>query len=161
MKSHFSQMAKYNTWANARLYEMARGLPDKLYRKNVGAFFGSLHGTLNHLLVTDRIWMRRFTGIGDDHPNKLNAILFEDLPSLELARRDEDERIVQYVDGLTDSGISRDLDYSTTSGTPQPTKRTSRSSIQSSNAPSWPGAHDSHSSGYSRATTTRSLGDAA
>jgi uncharacterized damage-inducible protein DinB len=119
MKSHFSQMAKYNTWANARLYEMARGLPDKLYRKNVGAFFGSLHGTLNHLLVTDRIWMRRFTGIGDDHPNKLNAILFEDLPSLELARREEDERIVQYVDGLTDSDISRDLDYSTTSGTPQ------------------------------------------
>jgi uncharacterized damage-inducible protein DinB len=68
MKSHFSQMAKYNTWANARLYGMARGLPDKLYRKNVGAFFGSLHGTLNHLLVTDRVWMRRFTGIGDDHP---------------------------------------------------------------------------------------------
>lgn len=72
MKSHFTRMAKYNSWANARLYGMAHGLADDLYRKNVGAFFASLHGTLNHLLVTDRIWMRRFTGTGD-HPAKLNA----------------------------------------------------------------------------------------
>ena len=48
MKSHFAKMAKYNAWANARLYAMARGLPDAAYRKDVGAFFGSLHGTLNH-----------------------------------------------------------------------------------------------------------------
>jgi len=73
MKSHFTRMAKYNSWANARLYAMARGLPDGTYRKNVGAFFGSLHGTLNYWLVADRIWMRRFTGTGD-HPSKLNAI---------------------------------------------------------------------------------------
>jgi len=118
MQSHFSKMAKYNAWANARLYGMARSLPDELYRKNVGAFFGSLHGTLNHLLLTDRLWMRRFTGIGD-HPKKLNAILFEDLPSLELARKDEDNRIVKYVDGLSDNDIGKDWEYSTTSGAPQ------------------------------------------
>jgi len=38
-------MAAYNAWANARLYAMAHALPDEQYRKNVGAFFGSLHGT--------------------------------------------------------------------------------------------------------------------
>ncbi len=118
MRSHFLRMAKYNSWANARLYGMARGLPDELYRKNVGAFFGSLHGTLNHLLVTDRIWMRRFTGTGDS-PKKLNAILFEDLPSLEFARKEEDARIMRYVDGLTDDEIDKNLDYTTTSGVPQ------------------------------------------
>jgi uncharacterized damage-inducible protein DinB len=103
MKAHFSMMAGYNAWANARLYAAARSLPDKAYRKNVGAFFGSLHGTLNHLMVTDRIWMRRFTGVGD-HPDKLNAIMFDDLVSLEVARKEED--------------IDKDLSYATTKGVP-------------------------------------------
>ena len=118
MKPHFTSMAKYNSWANTRLYKMARGLPEESYRKNVGAFFGSLHGTLNHLLVGDRIWMRRFTGTGD-HPTKLNAILFDDLPSLDLARREEDKRIIQFVDGLSDLEIGKNLEYSTLSGAPQ------------------------------------------
>jgi len=111
-------MAAYNAWANARLYAQARALPDAQYRKNVGAFFGSLHGTLNHLLVTDRIWMRRFTGTGDD-PGKLNAILFEDLASLETVRNEEDRRIIRYVDGLSDIDIDKALDYKTTRGVPQ------------------------------------------
>ena len=76
MKPHFAMMARYNAWANARLYAEARGLSDESYRKDVGAYFRSLHGTLNHLLVTDRIWMRRFTGEGE-HPAQLNAIMFE------------------------------------------------------------------------------------
>ena len=83
MKHHFGMMARYNAWANSRLYAEARSLSVESYRKNVGAFFGSLHGTLNHLLVTDRIWMRRFTGEGE-HPAQLNAIMFDDLPSLQV-----------------------------------------------------------------------------
>ena len=117
MKAHFSKMAEYNAWANARLYAAARSLPDEAYRKNVGAFFGSLHGTLNHLMVTDRIWMRRFTGVGD-HPDKLNAIMFDDLVSLELARKEEDNRIIRYVDGLREEDIDKDLSYATTKGVP-------------------------------------------
>jgi hypothetical protein len=88
MNPHFAMMARYNAWAKARLYAEARAVSDESYRKDVGAFFRSLHGTLNHLLVTDRIWMRRFTGKGE-HPSKLNAIMFDDLPSLEAARRAE------------------------------------------------------------------------
>jgi uncharacterized damage-inducible protein DinB len=108
-------MARYNAWANARLYTAARSLPEESYRRNVGAFFGSLHGTLNHLLVADRIWMRRLTGTGD-HPGKLDAILFDDLPSLEVARKEEDGRIIRYVDELFEEDIGKDLNYSTTSG---------------------------------------------
>ena len=118
MKLHFAKMAKYNAWANARLYAAARSLPDESYRKNVGAFFGSLHGTLNHLLVTDRIWMRRFTGEGD-HPANLNAIMFDELASLERGRKEEDGRIIRYVDGLSEEDIGKELNYSTTSGAPQ------------------------------------------
>ena len=115
MKSHFTTLATYNAWANARLYAAARALPDGQYRKNVGAFFGSLHGTLNHLLVADRIWLRRFTGEGEA-PTQLNAILHGDLASLEAARNAEDARIIRYVGGLTEEAIDRDLDYANMAG---------------------------------------------
>ena len=115
MKRHFLMMADYNRWANARLYEMAAALPDELYRKDVGVFFKSLHGTLNHLLTTDRIWMRRLDGRGD-HPDKLNAIVFDDLPSLHGARKAEDERIVSFVDGLAEEDFDKDWDYTTLNG---------------------------------------------
>ena len=64
MKQIYTMFAGYNRWANRRLYAAARTLPDADYRSPRGAFFGSLHGTLNHLVVADRIWMRRFTGEG-------------------------------------------------------------------------------------------------
>jgi uncharacterized damage-inducible protein DinB len=118
MKTHFVMMAKYNAWANARLFRMAGALPDELYRKEVGAYFKSLHGTLNHLLVADRIWMRRLTGAGD-HPDRLDATLFDDLPSLHAARVAEDGRITGFVQGLEESAFEEVCDYCTLNGTPQ------------------------------------------
>ncbi len=70
----FRQFAAYNHWANRRLYAAALAMPDEAYRRPTGVFFGSLHGTLNHLLLTDRIWLKRLTGEGDP-PNRHNAIL--------------------------------------------------------------------------------------
>ena len=116
LKSHFVTIAKYNTWANARLYKMAFELPDEAYRKNVGAYFGSLQGTLNHILTADRIWMRRMTGTGE-HPDKLNAISFDDLSSLQTAREAEDDRILQFVEGLTEADLDQEWSYHTLDGT--------------------------------------------
>jgi len=118
MKSHFLLMARYNAWANARLYKMASDLPDELYRKDVGAYFRSLHGTLNHILTADRIWMRRLTGTGE-HPDKLNAILFDDLASLRAARQAEDQRILGFVEGLAEADFEKTVEYQTLSGTLQ------------------------------------------
>ena len=101
-------MAGYNAWCNERLYDAARSLPDADYRADRGAFFKSVHGTLNHLLVADRIWMRRFTGKGEA-PDRLDAILFEDLMELRPARQAEDARIVAYVEGLSDDAICAGL----------------------------------------------------
>jgi hypothetical protein len=53
----FKQFAAYNKWANARLYAAVLDLPELSYRLHVGVFFGGLHGTLNHLLLTDRLWL--------------------------------------------------------------------------------------------------------
>jgi uncharacterized damage-inducible protein DinB len=64
MKVHFQMLAAYNTWVNERLYDAVAALPDQEYRRDRGAFFGSLHGTLNHLLLGDIIWMHRFNRRG-------------------------------------------------------------------------------------------------
>jgi uncharacterized damage-inducible protein DinB len=107
-------LAQYNAWANRRVYDAAARLPDADYRADRGAFFGSVHGTLNHLLVADCIWMRRFTGTGEA-PNRLDAILFEDLPPLRAAREAEDARILAWVEGLSAEDLARNTRYSTVS----------------------------------------------
>ena len=112
MQTHFAMFAAYNRWANARLYEAAAKVSDTDYRADRGAFFGSLHRTLNHLLVTDRIWLRRFTGTGPQ-PTRLDEILFDDLPALAEARRAEDQRIIAYVDGLGDADLAGTFSYRT------------------------------------------------
>jgi uncharacterized damage-inducible protein DinB len=104
--------AGYNRWANERLYDAASKLSDEDYRADRGAFFKSMHGTLNHLLVGDRIWMRRFTGQGDA-PTSLDTILHENFGELRAARRAEDERIVRYANALTDAHLAGWFRYRT------------------------------------------------
>jgi uncharacterized damage-inducible protein DinB len=115
MKAHFQQFAAYNRWANARLYEAALALDDADYRRDVGAFFKSMNGTLNHLLLTDRIWLKRLTGKGE-HPDRLDAILFEDRKPLAMARADEDERLLGYVGSLEEAEFDSVVEYSNTRG---------------------------------------------
>jgi uncharacterized damage-inducible protein DinB len=110
MKQHFSMFAGYNRWANERLYEAAAKLPDADYRADRGAFFGSLHRTLNHLVVTDRIWMRRFTGTGPIH-TRLDEIPFDNLADLGGARAEEDERIIGYIESLSEADLSATFTY--------------------------------------------------
>src|SRR5882672_2367061 len=104
MKDHCTSFAGYNAWANRRLYEAAALLSDADYRADKGAFFKSMHGTLNHLLATDRIWMKRFTGEGEA-PDRLDTILHERLVDLGAAREAEDRRIVAYIDGLDEERL--------------------------------------------------------
>lgn len=59
--SYFSQLARYNLWATQRLLEAIEPVPEADYRRHVGLFFKSIHGTLNHLLVGEHlIWYPRF-----------------------------------------------------------------------------------------------------
>lgn len=112
MTDRYRIFAGYNAWANARIYDAASALSDDDYRADRGAFFRSVHGTLNHLLVADRIWMRRFTGEGPS-PTRLDEILFETFSELRAARQAEDRRIMDYVEGLTDSGLAGLFRYRT------------------------------------------------
>ena len=110
MQHYFAMFADYNRWANERLYEAAAKLPDTDFRADKGAFFGSLHGTMNHLLVADRIWLRRFTEAGPEHA-RLNEIAYDALPDLQAARMAEDERIIAYVESLTDADLAGTFTY--------------------------------------------------
>ena len=55
-------LAQYNAWMNDKLYAACAALSDDERKRDRGAFFGSIHATLNHLLVADSIWMGRFEG---------------------------------------------------------------------------------------------------
>jgi uncharacterized damage-inducible protein DinB len=112
--SRYPMFAGYNAWCNERLYDAAATVSDADYRADRGAFFGSLHGTLNHLLVGDRIWMARFSGEGE-LPETLDAILYDDFAELRCARRAEDARISRYVGGLSDADLAKTIRYRTLS----------------------------------------------
>jgi len=113
----FRQLAAYNKWANARIYAAALALPEDAYRRSTGVFFGSLHGTLNHLLVADRIWLHRLTGTGDA-PDRLDAILFEDRAALTRARLAEDARLIALVENYDAPALARPIAYRTMAGKP-------------------------------------------
>lgn len=121
MKEHFVLMATYNAWANARMYRMASQLSDEQYRRDVSAYFKSLHGTLNHLLVSDLIWLWRLTGTGIA-PTRLDAIFCDDLATLTEARRAQDERLASFVENLTDGQLEAAIEYRTLNGSSQQQK---------------------------------------
>jgi uncharacterized damage-inducible protein DinB len=110
MQQYFAMFARYNAWANRRLYGRAAELPDGDYRAERGAFFGSVHGTLNHLLVTDRIWLNRFTGSGPTY-RRLDLVLHEELAPLRAEREAEDARIVAWVDTLDAGKLAGSFTY--------------------------------------------------
>jgi uncharacterized damage-inducible protein DinB len=115
LKARFDELAAYNRWANRRMYDDAATLPDEARKRAIGLFFGSVHGTLNHLLVTDYIWMHRFVGQGPT-PARLDQILHEDFGELRAAREQEDERIIRFVTGLAPDGYERVISYQNSTG---------------------------------------------
>jgi uncharacterized damage-inducible protein DinB len=99
MSEPWAQYARYNRLANERLYAACARLGEAAYRRDLGAFFGSVHGTLNHLLLGDTIWMARFQG--GTHPSTgLDAILHDDFAALHAARQAMDRRIERFFAGL-------------------------------------------------------------
>ena len=107
-----SNLARYNTWMNERMYEICSSIPDAERKRDVGAFFKSIHGTLNHLLVADNIWMSRFTSRA--LPFKFSSLaqeLHADFGELRAARKSMDGDIEAWAAGLTQGVLDRELAY--------------------------------------------------
>jgi uncharacterized damage-inducible protein DinB len=118
----FRLFAGYNRWANRQLYDAVAKLSSEAYFQKRPAFFKSIHGGLNHLLVTDRIWLGRIEGKPTDY--KLDQILYDDLESLRAAREAEDERLVGAVNGIDDNRLAGRLVYTNMRGDPFETPMT-------------------------------------
>ena len=115
MTAIWAQYALYNRLANEKLYEACAGLSEEERRRDLGAFFRSVHGTLNHLVLGDRIWMTRFAG--GSHPSTdLGAILFDDFAALAAARAEMDRRIETFFDDLPAGFLERSLRYVNNAG---------------------------------------------
>lgn len=123
----YPTLARYNRWMNERIYAAASALTDEDRKRDLGAFFRSIHGTLNHLLLTDRFWLRRFTGDPRLHESRdaagraieirgLDQILYEDFADLRRERARTDADLIAWADGVTPEYLEGEMRYRTTGG---------------------------------------------
>lgn len=103
-------MASYNRWMNGKLYDCCARLSDEERKRDAGAFFKSIHGTLNHLLLGDRVWLGRFTG-KPFAVKALNQELYSDFEELRAERAKTDDAIDAWLFSLTDADFAADLVY--------------------------------------------------
>jgi len=124
---NFRLMARYNQWMNDTLTEAALSLPESALMQDQGAFFGSIMGTLNHLLVGDIIWLKRFsthpTGFHSLHPLEtmqkpaaLDARLYDDLETFSVERQGLDIIISEWCDEMSEADLDHNLSYSNMAG---------------------------------------------
>jgi len=108
--ANFLLLANFNKWTNEKIITSCKKLTEIEYKKDRGAFFSSIHGTLNHLLVVDRAYI--FHIEGKDHGLKsLDQILYENLFQLEEARIKEDKRLIDLVNNLSKESINKEITY--------------------------------------------------
>lgn len=106
-RAYALRLAAYNRWMNQNLYACAARLTDEQRREDRGAFFKSLHGTFEHLVSTDTIWMDRFK-LRQVGPMKPLALSFEALRSRRAAL---DEEIIEWAGALESDWLAGDFSY--------------------------------------------------
>ena len=105
-------MARYNAWQNRSLYEAAATLSDAARRQDRGAFFGSIHGTLTHVLWGDRMWMSRFAGT--ERPTETIATsptMIPDWDALRVARVEFDKVIEDWAASVGEDWLQGELTW--------------------------------------------------
>jgi uncharacterized damage-inducible protein DinB len=110
LQKQFATLARYNRWANARLYEAVRHLSADAFQASRSGFFSSLCGTLNHLYVGDRCWLARFERIPVPH-RQLDEIPHPLFDHLWAARQVEDHRILRLFTTAKESWFQEVLRY--------------------------------------------------
>jgi len=93
---HCQTFAAYNTWMNEKIYACAAQLPDAERKRDRGAFFRSIHSTLNHVLWGDRLWLSRFNGKKYE-TGPIGADLYDDFDHLRLARVEMDADLTSWA----------------------------------------------------------------
>lgn len=124
---HIRLMASYNQWMNIKLYDAALTLPIELLTADRKAFFGSILGTLNHLVMADTIWLKRFATHPADYaalepvrklpmPTGLYVSGGSDIHALAAERKTLDQIVIDWAESIRDSDLDHVLSYANTKG---------------------------------------------
>lgn len=110
--AYVQRMSRYNRWQNENLYGVADRLSEAERRKERGAFFGSIHNTLSHLLWGDRTWMSRFAGWPKPEGGIPQSVsLFPEWQNLKAERSDSDAKLIDWADNLDPAWIKSDMTW--------------------------------------------------
>lgn len=109
---YVQMMARYNGWQNRSIYSAASSISEVARQQDRGAFFGSIHGTLSHLLWGDTLWMSRFDGW--DAPEGRGPLCvgpLEDWDNLATARQLADDRILEWAARVSGDDLTGNLSW--------------------------------------------------
>tara|TARA_B100001540_G_scaffold215626_1_gene190318 strand:- start:8 stop:508 length:501 start_codon:yes stop_codon:yes gene_type:complete len=115
MLEHLRMMARYNKWANAQLNTAVMNISHDAYMAEREAFFGSIHGGLNHILLVDRIWRGRVEG--NPHPaDRLDIIVTDSREAFLRERMAEDDILIDFTDSFDGKSLDEKVTYSSLIG---------------------------------------------
>mgnify|MGYP005852214907 CR=1 FL=1 len=109
-RTYYATMAEYNQWMNQKLYAIYAEIPDEKRKEDLGAFFKSIHGTLNHLLYGDRAWIGRFTQQPFFMPN-MGTEMYDSFEELRQAREEMDQTILDWAAALSVEWLNQPFEY--------------------------------------------------
>lgn len=108
---HITMMARFNEWANSIIFAVCSELTAEEYRSDRKMFFGSVHNTLNHILLVDQLWLCRLRGYESDRIHSLDQELVGDFDELRQARTEEDRLLIEYVGSCDERELKRAVAY--------------------------------------------------
>jgi uncharacterized damage-inducible protein DinB len=114
-RATFRTLAHYNRWMNERLYAACASIPDEQRKRDRRAYFRSIHGTLNHLLLGDRLWLGRFTA----RPFRVRSLkeeLYGDFATLRRERVRTDVEIEDYAGSLSAEALGASILFTSVVG---------------------------------------------
>lgn len=125
--AHLSLLADYNRWMNQKLYAAAGKLGHEALHRDMKAFFGSIHGTLNHLAVADTLWLKRlarhsagFQSLAFlnniDAPPALDHRLFDEFEALAAHRARLDQALIGFCAEVSEAQLDEPFEYHSTKG---------------------------------------------
>ena len=108
--NYYELMAEYNQWMDVKIYDVCGRIPDAERKKDMGAFFKSIHGTLNHIYYGDRDWLERLRD-SKFTPRKLGVNIFENFEELRSAQENIDTEIIDWAKTLKPEYLNSTYDY--------------------------------------------------
>jgi len=127
LKTQLTLLADYNQWMNQQLYQCAAQLSAEQYRQDMRSFFPSMEATLNHIMVADLYWLRRFSTHSSNYktlmalqhkpiPKGLDDLIYPEFAALQQARCELDELIVRFIEEIPPSDLATAISYATIKG---------------------------------------------